>query len=438
GAEDVDVDGAGIAWVTGVTSSASFPTTAGALSSLRQGSSDAFVAKLAANGTQLFASTLLGGNAGEVGKGIAVEAAGTVVVGGVTSSTNFPTTPGAFQQTLGGSSDAFLVRLDGNCQTLLGGTMCGGSSGDVGETVAVTSTGLALIGGVTSSNNFPTSPAAYQSTPSGSSDAFVAAFDALFQRRWATVVGGSGGDVGKSLSVTASGTVVLGGQCSSSDFPTTPGAVLASGSGSADAFVVHFGADGTGILASTLFGGSGSDGGEAIDGRTESAVALTGVTNSNNQPVTPGAWSPSQLGTNDSFAAVLDMRAPGVVRYGTSTPACMGPIYANASRWPAAGSSNFALHCVQAPPLTIGVMVIGFGALPGVPVLGVLAWIDLSQPTILVTALSDDLGFARVPLPLTSVSAGGRFFVQYAWFNPPGCGTPGGLSASDALDITVQ
>jgi hypothetical protein len=437
-AEGLALTDTGETWVTGVTSSASFPTTAGAFSSARQGLSDVYVARIAATGAQLLASTLLGGGDGEVGKGVAVAAQGTVVVGGVTSSANFPTTTGAFQTTLLGSSDAFVARLSANCQQLLGSTFCGGSSGDVGEAVAVTPSGLALVAGVTSSNNFPVTAGAFQTTTSGSSDAFVAAFDATCQRRWATLVGGNGGDVGKSVWATPAGTIVLGGQCSSSVFPTTPGAVLAAGSGSADAFVVHLASDGSGLLAGTLFGGSGSDGGEAIDGRNEAAVVLTGVANSGNLPVVPGAWSPSQLGTNDSFAASLDLRAPGVVRYGTSTPSCLGPILASPTRWPAFNAADFGIACVQAPPSTIGLLVIGVAPWPGVPVLGVSAWIDLSQTTLLFTSFSDDLGFAKVPLSLVGIPAGARIYTQFAWFNPVGCGTPMALTASDALDILVQ
>jgi hypothetical protein len=437
-AEDLAVTANGETWVTGVTSSPSFPTTAGAYSSTRSGTSDVFVARISATGAQLLASSLLGGSSGEVGKGVAVGPASSVVIGGVTSSSNFPTTPGAFQPALLGSSDAFVARLSDTCQQLLASTLVGGSGGDVGEAVAVTNSGLALVAGVTSSNDFPATPGAFQLAPSGASDAFVAAFDAGGQRRWATLVGGNGGDVGKSVSVTGDGTVVVGGQCSSSVFPTTPGAVLAAGSGSADAFVAHLAFDGSGLLAATLFGGSGSDGGEAIDGRNAAAVALTGVCNSGNLPVTPGAWSGSQLGTNDSFAAVLDLRAAGVVTYGASTPSCLGAVSVSATRWPAANAADFGIACVQAPPFTVGLLVLGFAPWPGVPIVGVTAWIDLSLPTIMVTALSDDLGASKVPLSLAGISAGGHFYAQFAWLNPPGCGTPGGFSASNALDILVQ
>lgn len=436
-AEDLAVTTNGETWLTGVTSSPSFPTTAGAFSATRAGTSDVFVARISATGAQLLAGSLIGGSDGEVGKGVAVGPGGSAVVGGVTSSANFPTTPGAFQSTLLGSSDAFVARFSSTCQ-LLGSTLVGGSGGDVGEAAAATTGGLLLVAGVTSSGNFPVTPGAFQTTTSGSSDAFVAAFDLSMQRRWATLVGGNGGDVGKSLSVTARDTIVLGGQCSSSVFPTSPGAVLAAGSGSADAFVVHLAVDGSGMLAGTLFGGSGSDGGEAIDGREPAAVAATGVCNSGNLPVSPGAWSPSQLGTNDAFAAVLDLRAAGIVNYGSSTPSCLGVVEASATRWPGANASDFAIACLQAPPFTVGVLAIGFQPWPGVPVLGVAAFVDLSLPTLLYTALSDDRGGARVPLSLAGVPASAHFYAQFAWFNPPGCGAPGGMCASDALDIVVQ
>jgi hypothetical protein len=437
-AEDLDVEINGDVWVTGVTSSASFPTTAGAFSSTRSGTSDAYVAKLSSDGSQLLASTLIGGNSGDVAKSVAVGGGGEVLVGGVTSSPDFPTTPGCFQSSLSGTSDAWLARFDAQCQHLLGSTLLGGSSGDVGEAVTVAPNGLLLIGGTTSSSNFPVTPGAFQSTAAGSSDGFVAAFDNQMQRRWATLIGGNSGDVVKSISVTPFGTVMAGGQCSSSSFPITPGAVLSSGLGSADAFVVHLASDGRGILAGTLLGGSGSDGGEAIDGRNEAAVSITGVTNSGSFPVSPGAWSPSLRGSNDAFATLLDMRTPGVVRYGVSTPACRGAIHAGVGRWPAAGAANFALTCTQAPPNTVGVVVIGFAPAPGYPVLGITAWVDILQPTILETAWSDADGSTRIPVSLASVSSGGRFYAQFAWINPPGCGVAFDLSASDAVEVTIQ
>ena len=102
----IAVDAAGQAYVTGSTTSADFPTTAGAFDTASPGFIDAFVSKLNAAGTALIYSTYLGGDDIERGHGIAVDADGNAYVTGEVWSANFPTTAGAFQPTsAGGGSE---------------------------------------------------------------------------------------------------------------------------------------------------------------------------------------------------------------------------------------------------------------------------------------------------------------------------------------------
>ncbi len=99
----IAVDTAGNAYVTGNTGSTDFPTTAGAFQTTYGGGEfDAFVTKLNPTGTALVYSTYLGGTGDDYGYGIAVDTAGNAYVTGVTDSTDFPTTAGAFQTTYGG------------------------------------------------------------------------------------------------------------------------------------------------------------------------------------------------------------------------------------------------------------------------------------------------------------------------------------------------
>ena len=100
----IAVDGAGSAHVTGLTTSTDFPTTAGTVQPTHAGGSyDAFVTKLDATGSVRLYSTYLGGSGNfDHGKGIAVDAAGSAYVTGLTNSTNFPTTAGAVQTTNAG------------------------------------------------------------------------------------------------------------------------------------------------------------------------------------------------------------------------------------------------------------------------------------------------------------------------------------------------
>jgi hypothetical protein len=98
----IAVDSAGSAYIAGYTQSADFPTTPGALeTTLGNSAGDAFVTKINPAGSALVYATYLGGPGGAAGSAIAVDGAGNAYVTGSTS-TNFPTTPGAFQRTYGG------------------------------------------------------------------------------------------------------------------------------------------------------------------------------------------------------------------------------------------------------------------------------------------------------------------------------------------------
>jgi large repetitive protein len=111
----VRVDRLGNAYVPGQTSSTDFPTTENAFqSTYGGGNSDAFVTKLNPKGSGLLFSSYLGGSGddGSVGSGTGVDRFANVYVLGFTSSTDFPTTEGAFQSSFGGGNfDAFVTKI---------------------------------------------------------------------------------------------------------------------------------------------------------------------------------------------------------------------------------------------------------------------------------------------------------------------------------------
>jgi Transposase DDE domain group 1/Beta-propeller repeat len=118
GGNCIAVEGSGNAYVTG-TAGPGFPTTPGAFQGQLPGRSNAFVSKLNAAGSALVYSTYLGGNYIDAGSDIAVDASGNAYVTGGTSSSNFPTTPGAFQTTKGRMTDAFVSKLNAAGSALL-------------------------------------------------------------------------------------------------------------------------------------------------------------------------------------------------------------------------------------------------------------------------------------------------------------------------------
>ena len=172
----IAVDATGSAYVTGTTSSANFPTTAGAYDTTYNGGYDAFVAKLNASGSALVYSTYLGGSGGDEGWGIGVDAAGSAYVTGLTSSSNFPTTAGAFDTTYNGNGDAFVAELNTSGSGLVYSTYLGGSSGDQGNSIDLDAVGNVYVAGQIASSDFPTTPGAFQTSSGGGEDAFVAKF----------------------------------------------------------------------------------------------------------------------------------------------------------------------------------------------------------------------------------------------------------------------
>ncbi len=205
----IAVDSAGNAYVTGQTGSTNFPTTSGTFQSSFAGGDaswaglalDAFVTKVNPTGSALIYSTYLGGSANDAAIGIAVDSAGSAYVTGLTDSTNFPTTSGAFQTSFGGgTTDAFVTKLNTTGSALVYSTYLGGSGifvccAEEGYSIAVDSTGAAYVTGVTNSTNFPTTSGAFQTSFGGTLDAFVTKLNAAGSALvYSTYLGGSGLD----------------------------------------------------------------------------------------------------------------------------------------------------------------------------------------------------------------------------------------------------
>lgn len=205
------------------------------------------------NTSSLIYGTFLGGGSDDHGYGIAVDSSGVAYVTGHTESTNFPTTPGAFDTTSNsgyfGGTDAFVVKLNvaGSAPTYA--TFLGGSENDQGSGIAVDSTGAAYVTGGTLSPDFPTTQGAFD-TACGTdgncnfdgtnhyADVFLAKLNGAGSAlTYATFLGGSDEEYGYGISTDSSGAAYITGLTHSSDFPTTPGAFDTSYNGGWDPFV---------------------------------------------------------------------------------------------------------------------------------------------------------------------------------------------------------
>ncbi|MCP4708786.1 MAG: hypothetical protein GY869_09190, partial [Planctomycetes bacterium] len=172
----------------------------------------------------LLASTFLGGGGDEDGLSITLGSSGDVYIAGKTSSSDFPTTPGAYDESLNGFWDAYITKLDVNLATLSASTFLGGDEDDIGYSIILDTDGNVYVTGITESSDFPTTPGAYDETYD-SSDAYITKLDGNLSTLLAsTFLGGSTGDWGNSITLDNSGNVYAIGETRSSDFPTTPGA----------------------------------------------------------------------------------------------------------------------------------------------------------------------------------------------------------------------
>ena len=360
----IAVDGAGAAYVVGQTQSTAFPGTG-----TRRGGSDAFVARLAPNGSALAWSTYLGGGALDQANGVAAGGDG-VVVGGWTTSTDFPTQSPA-QAANAGAKDAFLLELSPG-GALVWSTYLGGAGSDEGTGVALDAAGTATSPGrptrrtstsptrsrartaaaATRSRRRPpragrsstrrisgaaatTSAPAWPPTATPTSRAAPARPTSPPRRApcsrptpaastrssrsstrpalpaYSTYLGGTGYDVAAAIALTPAGAPVVVGSTQSPAYPTTPGAPQAHLDGASDAFVARLTVAGASLAASTYLGGSSVDaaGGVAVDDLGRAVVA--GRTLSTDFPTVDPVQA-VKGGALDAFVTRLDGLGTGL------------------------------------------------------------------------------------------------------------------------------
>lgn len=172
----IALDGSNYVYVTGSTAALngvqSFPVTSGTVQYSPGGGGDAYAAKFTSTGSRIYA-TYIGGGAVESGASIAVSRTGVAYVTGYTTSGNFPTTSLAYQRFPQSGADAFVVQLSTNFGSYSYSTYLGGSSTDMGSSIAVDGSGHVYVTGRTNSVNFPTTVYA----AGGLYDAFVTKFN---------------------------------------------------------------------------------------------------------------------------------------------------------------------------------------------------------------------------------------------------------------------
>lgn len=219
---------------------------------------------------------------------------------------------------------------------------------------------LALLPAIASANpgTATSMPGAFDTSHNGDYyDAFVANLNPVGSAlAYATFLGGSDIDYGRAIAVDGAGSAYVMGWTSSSDFPTTPGV-----------FVVKLNPAGSGLDYATFLGGSGHDDGFAIAVDGTGSATVTGQTDSNDFPATPGTFDTSFNGYPfDAFVVRLDMsytpnvlapiKQPSAGAFVTSTVTLSGFAIDLAS---AAGTGIDRVHIYLDGPYGVGTIIGG-------------------------------------------------------------------------------
>jgi Beta-propeller repeat/Abnormal spindle-like microcephaly-assoc'd, ASPM-SPD-2-Hydin len=326
----IAVDGSGNAYVAGTTSSKNYPVTAGAFQSTcggcAGGNPDGFVTKLNPAGTALLYSTYLGGSDGyEHVDAIAVDGSGDAYITGFTCSTDFPTTPGAFQTTYKGACTLFggnarITELNPTGTAPVYSTYLGGTGTDCANSITVDSLGNTYVAGYTNSTDFPAAGEPYQSQNHGANDVFVSKLNPGGSTLvYSTYIGGSDDDQAWGVRVDPSGNAYVVGQTLSTDFPVSTGAfqtTCGSCTGSSpqtDGFVAKVNATGSALPYSTYLGGTGEDTAFAVAVSSTGEAYVAGETGSRDFPVTPGAFQSATTGGISAYVTHLNAKGSSEV-----------------------------------------------------------------------------------------------------------------------------
>lgn len=338
----IAVDAAGFAYVAGFANGADFPTTPGAFQTApAAGSIDVTVSKLNQAGSALIYSTFIGGSSDDRALAISLDTSGNAYVTGTTSSTDFPVSAGAFQQTRLSSTVAFVTKLNTAGNALEYSTYLGGSGGQNAVDhagIAIDGLGHAYVAGGTLASDFPTTAGAFQTVKTNSNfAAFVSKLNPSGTGLvYSTFLTGNGSETANAITIDASDNAYVTGQTSSTTFPTTPGAFQIVRPQTNSGFVTKLNAAGSAPVYSTYFGGpsvttvetvsqeglvqqvgtgfslSSRGLGIAVDNSGNAYVA--GSTNSDAFPVTAGAFQTAKSGGQiDAFLFKLNTAGTGLV-----------------------------------------------------------------------------------------------------------------------------
>lgn len=217
------------------------------------------------------------------------------------------TTPGAYQEEVAGSFDAYVMKINGSDNGIVFCTYVGGSGIDHPYSMDVDDKGRVWFTGETYSENFPVSQGCYNGTMNGYLDAFAARLSANgsdIER--STFFGGSSHDHGKVIALDGKENVVVYGETVSPDLPMSGNSQCREYQRFADLFVAVFDQDLSRLSYSTYLGYRDTDSATSMAIGNSGILYLGGYTRSIGFPVSGGTYDQTFGGTIEGFIIRLD------------------------------------------------------------------------------------------------------------------------------------
>lgn len=319
---DIAADSTGNIFLAGATSSPDFLAGVGLESLASHGDTDAVIVKLDPEGLEVLSAAVIGGPGADLAHALDVSPGGDVFVFGEVAS-GFTPPPSSCRETVGGSSDLFVARLDNGLE-IEDLQLLGGSGEEGARDLHVSDDGTLSVVGYTASNDLETTAGALQATfQGGSYDCFVvrmrlgAELACGDRVRYSTYLGSRGSEADPwgapfpgAIDVDPSGLVAVAGMTGDSEtFPSTE-CSYRSPPGGTDVFVTQLRCDpelpsSEQLVYGALIGGTDWDGANGVEVTPQGRIRVTGITFSSSFPSTTAG---GQSCGNDCFVLELDPR----------------------------------------------------------------------------------------------------------------------------------
>lgn len=362
-----------------------FPTTPGVIQPAfagdtapngAYGKQDGFIAKLSADGSTLLWSTYFGASKSGFLRDVGVDSNNKVYVSGAMFAGVAHITGNALQQAPNGQHDLVYARLNSTATAVEYATYIGGAE-PAGETqgtpsIFVTPGRDVYLAIEEGGNGAPTTPGAHQPNNAGGVDFLIAKFSPADQLVYATYLGGAGDEdlETHNIAVDSAGRLAIGSISSSTNYPVTTGAFRQTyGGGVNDGVVSILSANGSSLVASTYFGGGGTEDLQGIEFAPNGLLYFSGGAGSSGIPASSDAFQTNFAGGTDAFLAgmaadlktlpffsylggsdlessrAMDVASDGAIAFGGVTQSPNFPILTGGSTAPNGGATTgwFAL-----------------------------------------------------------------------------------------------